>query len=80
MCSVHHSKSRNEKKLTLKHHATTEVEGGLGIVQIDQILRNVTAVVSIALGRVDEGFGGDGAASAHVCRSRIVGSWEEGES
>lgn len=49
-------------------------------MQIDQILRNVTTVMSIALGRVDKGFGGDGAASTHVGRSGRIGSGEKGQS
>ena len=73
---VHRAKAR-EEPLTLKHHAAAEVEGGFGVVQIDQVLRYVATVMRIALGRVDEGLGRDGAAAAHVGGSRRFRGGEE---
>lgn len=73
---VHRAKAR-EEPLTLKHHAAAEVEGGFGVVQIDQVLRYVATIMRIALGRVDEGLGRDGAAAAHVGGSRRFRGGEE---
>ena len=73
---VHRAKIMGES-LTLKHHAAAEVEGGFGVVQLDQVLRYVATVMRIALGRVDEGLGRDGAAAAHVGGSRRFRGGEE---